>query len=835
MKEKLNRLARGMMDAAASPVRLSPAAFETDLKAGETRRFVLNLEGEDGGHIRGLCYSDNPRVHLETRSFVGRRCHISFYVSAAFLTPGTLMYGSISLITNAGEYSVPYRFSVVQETQAAAEELTQKARAAQSVPADAINACSTAAGTAADSGADAEALAAEAQREAFLAFLAANFPEDDELMQELCAMLIREQSAERFAFLAYSEAIRRDLNLTQLYESYIYAYPKGETSPLPQQVLLYFSYGNALEPSACAVVYENVLRYVEPNSELYRSYEPQIRDYCMDCVLKRQMNDRLALIYDRMIYPDMIDKKAAEVLPDILKCCRVEVGDSTCTSFTVRYPELTTETRYPLEDGVGYAPIYFDNAVLTAFDANETPSAKPLQVRPLLNKPALMKRCFALAPGHPMLKLSAMREILAGDRLDEVQTEILRDALRSLPLAASAREAVVSLLCRRAEGEPTWIADVNPDALSDRVRTELLEAMLKAGHPEQAYALLQRYGLHLGDQALLVETAKALFEADALPQEADGTPAPFFLSLCKKLFDGGCRESAVLECLSANYEGASEDMYRILEAAKAAGLALHDLPEKTLIIKLFTDGRTHLDESFAAYVESAVQKEVLVRAYFTVRCNDYFVAEQEAPESLFEALYSYLSAEELPEKLPTIYLLALTKHYAFQDSLLEEEKNLCQHLTDILINEGLVFRYTKQLKKKIAIPAEICERYYLEYHGDREQPPKLLVKLSPEETAFHAEEMTRVYQGIYVWSTILFVRDELRYLIYGDADAAEADEEGVINVRKIHKGERGRYQKLNQMTRAFAEQDEQALSEEMCAYFMKDAVNRLLFTVGDKI
>ena len=824
-----------MMDAAALPLRLSPAVFETEIPAGGTQRFVLNLEGENSGHFKGLCYSDNPRVQLETRSFVGRRCHISFYVSAAFLAPGSVLYGSISLITNAGEYSVPYRFETVAESKEVPEEIAENKAPAEHAEEDKTPVNAAAAAPKQTESAGPEEAEVEQAQEAYLGFLAENFPEDDVLMQELCAMLIREQVAGRFAFLAYAEAIRRDLNLTQLYESYIYAYPKGETAPLPESLLLYFSYGNTLEPSARAIVYENVLRYVDPASELYRSYEPQIRDYCIDCVLKRQMNEHLALIYDRMIYPNMIDRKAAEVLPDLLKCCRVEAEDRRLTSFTIRYPELSTQTSYPLEDGVGYAPVYFDNAVLTAFDAAGRPSAAPLRLWSLLRKPALLKRCFALAPGHPMLKLSAAKEILAGDSLDEVQTEILRDVLRSLPLSASMRESVVSLLSRKAEGEPAWIADVNPDLLTDRVRTELMEAMLRAGHPEQAYALLQRYGLHLGNQALLEETALKLMQVDRFPRDEDGAPESFFLSLCRQLFDGGSRERAILELLTEYYEGASEDMYRILAAAREAGAALHELPEKALVVKLFADERTHLDECFAAYVENCAQKELLVRAYFTVRCNDYFVAEQEAPESLFEALYSYLSAEALPEKLPVIYLLALTKHYAFRDSLLEEEKNLCQKLVDLLISEGLVFRYTKQLKKKIAIPPEICERYYLEYHGDREQPPKLLVKLLPQEQSFHAEEMARVYQGIYVWSTILFVQDELRYLIYGTPDAAEADEEGVITVRKIHRGERGRYQQLNQMTKAWAEQDNEALAEEMLAYFRKDAVNRMLFTVGERV
>ena len=40
------------------------------------------------------------------------------------------------------------------------------------------------------------------------------------------------------------------------------------------------------------------------------------------------------------------------------------------------------------------------------------------------------------------------------------------------------------------------------------------------------------------------------------------------------------------------------------------------------------------------------------------------------------------------------------------------------------------------------------------------------VRLLPEETSFHREEMRRVYQGIYVKEMVLFEGETLEYQIY---------------------------------------------------------------------
>lgn len=832
MKDKINRLARGIIDAETPEIRLMPEQFSDALSQGGVRRFSIDLESPDGSNLKGLCYCDHPRISLETRVFVGRRSHISFCADASACEPDTQIFGNINLITNAGEYEVPFTFTVTQPKKKLGEytgtipvlntEADTKAPAAASE-----ETVSTAKAASQKAGSAKEAAQAAS---AYLDFLASNFPEDDELLGSLCVILIEEDRKDPFSFALYREAVLRDLGITMLYEAYAGAFPKDSDEAMPRQILLYFSYDNNLPQDACAAVYRDVLLHVDPASELYRIYEPQIRDFTLKCLFEGRMDERLAVLYSHMLYPDMIDRNLAKRLPDLLKSCSIVPQKPGMRSLLIHYPELTEEERYQGKDGAFYAPVYFDNAEIAFEDAYGRRFSGCASKKPLMQEPALLKRCFELAPAHPMLKLSAAKEILAGGIHTETQKEIIKDVLKSLPLAHAMQEALIHALCAYG-GAADWLTLVNLDEVSFETKRAICSLLIREGQDETALGLLKRLGLEAASAEEQAKLASALIQSGKAPV-TDGEADPFFLSLCKSAFNNGADDPALLAFMTQYYENCTEDMYAVMLAAEKALAPLHDLPEKILVAKLFSGVRTHIDETFVRYVRCCRQQEVIVRAYFTVRANDYFVeGREDVARETFEALFSYISAQDAPEKLPTVYLLAWTRYEAGRAQLSADEKALCQKLTDLLIEEKLVFYYTKQLRKKIDIPEAISERYYIEYRGNKERPPRLMIRFGTD--AFRQEEMTRVYQGIYLWSTILFLTDELHYAIYDDAISALPVQEGMIAVKKLHKGESGRFELLNRMTGALEARNLPALKEEMQNYLLQEKMNRALFTVGE--
>lgn len=118
------------------------------------------------------------------------------------------------------------------------------------------------------------------------------------------------------------------------------------------------------------------------------------------------------------------------------------------------------------------------------------------------------------------------------------------------------------------------------------------------------------------------------------------------------------------------------------------------------------------------------------------------------------------------EKVPVIYLLALSKYYSECELLEDDQKVLCQKVVDYLVEEELVFPYTKKLSRFISVPQDILDKAMICYEGKKTDDPELMVRILPDEQEYHLEEMKRVYQGIFVSRKVLFEGESLSYQIY---------------------------------------------------------------------
>ena len=116
-------------------------------------------------------------------------------------------------------------------------------------------------------------------------------------------------------------------------------------------------------------------------------------------------------------------------------------------------------------------------------------------------------------------------------------------------------------------------------------------------------------------------------------------------------------------------------------------------------------------------------RESMVKAYFTQKCIQYFLEGKEIDQTIFGYLKNAVNASLNKEKIPTIYLLALTRFYGEQKEMevSEEEKKQLQMMTDILLEGGMVFPYMKELARLVSVPEDIMDKTILEYRGDKKK------------------------------------------------------------------------------------------------------------------
>jgi hypothetical protein len=110
------------------------------------------------------------------------------------------------------------------------------------------------------------------------------------------------------------------------------------------------------------------------------------------------------------------------------------------------------------------------------------------------------------------------------------------------------------------------------------------------------------------------------------------------LHLAGRVFADGHRDSVILDYLCEHYNGSGESMYRILAEAVKTHVETYDLEERLLAQYLFSGCEKHMDTVFDLYASRKETSDVIVKAYFTVKCTEYFLRDVVPGDKVFAYL-----------------------------------------------------------------------------------------------------------------------------------------------------------------------------------------------------
>lgn len=668
-----------------------------------------------------------------------------------------------------------------------------------------------------------------------------------EILEAICGVMIKGDCKTPSDFVWYQRALEAGISLTRLYEYYLYSLPKDYPRLLPKEVLLYFSYGHDLDRQNKAVLYKNILLYLDPSSRIYQEYERDMEEFAMEQLFCAQVDNPMAVIYSRMIFRDMIDDRVARVLPSILRTCRISCANPQMNRVVVRYEELENEEVYPLVEGEAYVPLFSDQAVLLFQDAFGNRYVDIVYTKTaIMEQPELEERCFAIYPQHPMLCLVACRAVERADHMDEAQAKILERSLAELPLNFLYRKVMLSKIIRYyqqqaeeldrvlAEGNApsaaqtpcTYLLTLDIAALSRQERISMCSTLICQDYLEEAYQRLKIYGWEGMEWKRLEKLCSKMILANLFDQDY------FLLNLSYQVFIQNRADSVILDYLCEHYNGNSTQMYKLLTRAVSAQVETYDLEERLLCQMMFSGNTHHLDQTFHFYRQRKRMSDTVVKAYFTTKSIGYFLMHQTAEEEVFSFLESAMGRSDDMEKIPIIYLLALTRYYSECPTLDEDQKKLCRRMNEHLVEKGLVFPYTKKLARFIPIPQEIMDKAMVAYEGAREDRLSLMIRILPDEKDFHREEMRRVYQGIFICQKVLFEGETMEYQIYRRRQngSMEKVKEGKVNCELTPGSlEESRFASLNEMGLCLSMKEETGLKKSMREYLIKNAALEELF------
>lgn len=659
------------------------------------------------------------------------------------------------------------------------------------------------------------------------------YPET-EVLTAICAMMIRGDCRGSRYFEWYQKGVKAGISLTRLNEYYLYSLPGDFGKGLLKEVLLYFSYVSELDRHSKSVLYKNILTYFTKDSDIYRLFERDIEKFAMEQLFEGRINSRLAVIYQHMLYKELIDPQIAKTLPSILSSNRIVCHDAAMRYVVVCHEELMTEDAYPLTDGMAYVPLFSDRDVILFQDGE---GSRYVSIRyekepAMEGQEELLKRCFEVYPEHPLLFVNACYEIMQKQDITEEEAGLLEqadDRRKFHPLFyKKLMSAIVRYYKRRADesdeeirdGSVTYLLCLDKDALSREERNGVCETLIRQNYFADAYNMICRYGTEgISVKRLLKLCTKMVLQK--LFDEDDK-----LLHLAYQVFMEEKSDSVILDYLCEHFNGTVEQMYRVLIQGMKEHVETYDLEERLVAQMLFTGNTERMDKVFDLYAAKKRTNENIVKAYFTIKSIDYFLYGKETEDKVFAYLEGAVNNSVEKEKVADIYLMALTKYYSTLPSLTGEQKALCQTVVDVLLSAGMVFAYFKDLARFIIIPGNILDKEIIEYHGKKEVKPYLQIRILPDEEEFHFEDMRPIYKGIYIREKVLFEGEILEYRITEEEDGGtRVVSEGSISCKEVVTRAPGnRFACLNEMSLSLDVKNENALREKMKEYLEKDAV-----------
>ncbi len=435
-----------------------------------------------------------------------------------------------------------------------------------------------------------------------------------------------------------------------------------------------------------------------------------------------------------------------------------------------------------------------------------------------------------------MLRLRACERILADGASDIEEVKILEGTLEDKNLRPLYQKLLLSKVIefygRQAsdglEGDEGagYLVKLDKKVLSKEERINVCDTLIHNNHMEEAFLMIREFGSEGTRTERLYELCTKMILKNLFDED------PLLLHLAYDVFNEGKSDGVILDYLCEHFNGLTSQMYQVLMKGVSEHVETYDLEERLTAQMMFSGCSSKLDKVFGLYRSRKETGDMIVKAYFTIKCTEYFMEDKEPEEKVFAYLEGTVKAASIKGRLPTIYLLAITKYYSKLSALDEEQQKLCRTTVSFLLEEGLVFPYFKDLSKYIPMPEDIMDKAMIQYCGDRDSKVELQVRILPDEEEFHSEDISRMYQGVFVKLKILFEGEIMEYRVRELIEEAWVlKKEGSVSCDTgvSRKASDSKFACLNDMSLSLSLKDENGLKNRMQEYLKKNAAAEELF------
>ncbi len=113
MKAIVEQYAKGEFHIDRPDVHISKQSFKLSIEAGTIYEDAFTVESRNKYPIKGMVYDSRYLLRFESHSFISRRFEVRYSFDATCLEAGQNFRGHINVITDGGEFRLPYDISIV--------------------------------------------------------------------------------------------------------------------------------------------------------------------------------------------------------------------------------------------------------------------------------------------------------------------------------------------------------------------------------------------------------------------------------------------------------------------------------------------------------------------------------------------------------------------------------------------------------------------------------------------------------------------------------------------------------------------------------------------------
>lgn len=660
--------------------------------------------------------------------------------------------------------------------------------------------------------------------------------QDQRILQEACTLLIKGNRSGKKYFHWYRDGVEEQLRITNLYEYYMMSLDLNVSCKLPKQVLMYFSYQNHLNYEQTAYLYEYVLRNRDRLGDLYLTYQPRMEWFVMDQIRKEHINRHLAVLYDRLLKPEMIDEQTAGSLSRLLFAHQIQVEDDRMRRVYVYQPHNLRPAEYSLNGGCAWVALYGNDYTIVLEDAWKNRFIRSVEYT--LEKLMLSGKYLRLVSPRVNDCTELDLYLCENDREGIPDSaESLDRALRVLQQpdieSSVKRELYLKVLQfyyekDNMEALDIYLKSIPGDELTMEERGTVMKYLVYRGDIDLAGQWLEKYGPYFVDVKVLVRLLGPLMERRSMIEE------PVLTAAACHVFQRGKYDSTVLEYLTRYYEGMTKNMRDIWKAAKSFDVDCYRLSEKMLVQMLYSGAFIgEKMEVFRYYVSQGAKPEV--EEAFLAQCAfEYFVHDRVTESYVYQEVGNMSRRDEPVQK---VCKLAFLKYYAENKNERQpQQMELAESFLRELMAEGIHLNMFREYGEYPDLQQELADKTIIEYRaapGSKACIHYVMLYENGESDAYRAEYMRDVYGGVCFKEFILFFGENLQYYITEERNGDEKlTESGTIqNSETPGNVEGGRYQLLNDIMLSRALEDYDTMDDLLEEYYRKEFLNGQLFHI----